>query len=174
LKSALEGCPAWDGAPIEIRFRRVLFAHRGKLLFREGRGTAVHAASFIRRRLIVLEAELLDSSAELRRILLHELAHFAWVRLGNPARNAWSDLLREEWDLAVKGEMGWSSESRKLDLRKGHERRWREYVCESFCDTAAWIWAGEPAGGEVTLGARARKGRKQTFLQLIGSGNVKI
>ncbi len=56
---------------------------------------------------------------ELARILVHELFHFAWVRLGNPARRSYEALVREEWKRRARGELGWSAESRKRALSKG-------------------------------------------------------
>ena len=58
-----------------------------------------------------------------------------------------SDLLDEEFRRGARGELGWSAEWRKLELDAGRHlrprtRRWREYCCESFCDTAAWLYSG--------------------------------
>ena len=57
--------------------------------------TSVHAATFIRQRRIVLDAELLRSDAELRRILIHELFHFVWARLANAVRRSFEELLAQ-------------------------------------------------------------------------------
>ena len=74
-----------------------LKARRGKLLSgKTERGREVHAGSFLRRRRIVLDAALKAKPRELARILTHELFHFAWLRLGNPKRREFEDLLRGE------------------------------------------------------------------------------
>jgi hypothetical protein len=95
------------------------------------------------------------------RVLLHELLHFVWVRAGNARRLKWEKLLRKEWLSGAAGECGWSAEWRKRKLRirdvDGRTRAWREYCCESFCDTGAWIFGGGKK--EVTL--RSRHGRKR-------------
>ena len=67
----------------------------------------------------MLDQELERQPRELARILVHELFHFAWVRLGNPARRSYEALVREEWKQRARGELGWSAESRKRALLKG-------------------------------------------------------
>src|SRR5437867_6912988 len=112
--------PQVSGLPIEITFLPSLSAHRGKLLSGgAARGREVHAASFLRRREIVLDAALKKQPYELARILTHELFHFAWLRLGNPRRRSYEDLLRCEIRHRVRGELGWSAESTKAALRRG-------------------------------------------------------
>jgi hypothetical protein len=128
----------------------------------------VHAGSFIRKREIVLDQELKRQPQELARILVHELFHFAWVRLGNPARRSYETLVRQEWKQRARGELGWSAESRKRALsrdarRAGDLPRWRDYLCESFCDTAAWIYSGVRRHPEYTLAARHRNRRAEWF-----------
>ena len=97
---------------------------------------AVHAGTFLRRREIVLDAGLLACPGELARILIHELYHFVWLRLDNHTRRSYEDLVAEEIRKSARGELGWSAEWRKWDLRRadpaGRTRRWREYCCESF------------------------------------------
>ena len=138
--------PPLAGQPIEIRFLASPRAHQGRLLSEGERGAEVHAGTFLRKRLMVFDLALMRHSKELERILAHELFHFVWVRLGNPRRRSFEDLLAGEVRLGVAGELGWSAESRKSKLRagdrRGRTRRWREYVCESFCDTAAWLYSG--------------------------------
>ena len=92
----------------------------------------VHAASFIRRREIVLETELLRKP-DLPLIFVHELFHFVWVRLGNAKRSSYAALLAKERMAHARGELGESSL-----VRKQIAPETRDYVCESFCDTAAW------------------------------------
>ena len=144
------------GAAIEVRYSRNL---------RDTAGNEAHAATFLRSRLIVLDHDLLSDPAEHRRILLHELFHFAWLRLGNPARRKWEELLAVEWRARVRGEAGWSAEWRKQllsprDLRS-RSRRWRDYCCESFCDTGAVFVGGGNA--EATLGAARLQSRLVWF-----------
>jgi hypothetical protein len=146
----------FDGGKVTIRYRAGL---------RDTAGNPAHAATFIRRREIVLDPRLKSRPREHRRILLHEYFHFAWVRLGNPRRRAWEAYLESEWNSGGRGEAGWSAEWRKQNLSTGdvaqRSRRWREYCCESFCDTAAWL-AG-CVDSEVTLGQTRRLARRRWF-----------
>ena len=144
-------------------------SHRGKLISATtAPGKEVHAASFLRQRRIVLDAELKKQPGELARILTHELFHFAWLRLGNPKRRSYEDLVRGEISKRVKGELGWSAESAKAALTRGdavrRTRRWRAYVCESFCESAAWLLAGGSRHEEFTLQLRARRARRAWFV----------
>ena len=127
----------------------------------------VHAGSFIRERRIALDSGLLGEPRELARILVHELFHFAWVRLGNARRRSFEELLAREIGRQARGELGWSAEWRKGGLRPGDAARrtprWREYVCESFCDTAAWLFANIDSHPEFTLAARHRRARREWF-----------
>lgn len=173
--------PEMEGRPVRVRFRRALIVHRGKLYSRKSGGEPVHAGTDIARRLIVLEQDLATRPDELARILIHEVFHFAWVRLGNPRRQAYSDLLRDEFRRAARGELGWSAEYRKLDLMQACGRRaapedpkWRDYICESFCDTAAWRYSGLRKHDEFTLAARNRKARDRWFAEAIGSRRIFI
>jgi hypothetical protein len=133
----------------------------------ESRGSEVHAGSFIRKREIVFDAALRHCRDEYTRVFIHELFHFAWLRLGNPRRRSYEVLLAGEFRSRVRGELGWSAESRKLGLSAGDRarrtRRWREYVCESFCDSAAWLFSGQAANSEFTLSMRARGHRRLWF-----------
>jgi hypothetical protein len=146
----------FDGRKVTIRYRADL---------RDTAGNPAHAATFIRRRLIVLDPGLKKRPREHRRILLHEHFHFAWVRLGSPRRRAWEAYLAAEWDSGARGEAGWSAEWRKQKLADGdiakRSLRWRDYCCESFCDTAAWIAGG--VDSEVTLGKARRRARLAWF-----------
>jgi hypothetical protein len=140
----------------------------------------VHAASFIKKRSIVLESELLRRKHLLRAILVHELFHFVWVRCGNERRRQFSALLREEILTNARGELGESSETWKDTWRQSGEsrptpndRRWREYVCESFCDTAAWYLSVDRYRLPVTLARRWQRKRAAWFadwLQLESDG----
>jgi hypothetical protein len=130
-------------------------------------GNPAHAATFIRKRLILLDRALRNDPREHARILCHERFHFVWVSLGNPLRLSWEMLLKGEG--RARGEAGWSAEWRKRKLAPSDSidrtRRWREYCCESFCDTAAWVFTG--AENEVTLGKRLLRGRKDWFARHI-------
>jgi len=152
---------------IRVRLEPGLRAHRGKLLTGEGPGVDVHAGSFLRKREIVLDAGLLASPGELARILLHEIYHFVWVRLGNAARLSYEALLLEEIKRGARGELGWSAELRKQPLSandwRRRTRRWREYVSESFSDTAAWLYSGSGPHDEFTLHLAWRRRRRQWF-----------
>jgi hypothetical protein len=138
---------------IEIRYQTGLM---------DTAGQPAHAATFIRQRLIVLDDELRRDPAEHSRILIHELFHFVWIRLGNPRRLAWEALLRAEWHAGARGEAGWSAEWRKRKLTPrdlaNRTRAWREYCCESFCDTAAWLHTASE--NEVTLAPTRLRARK--------------
>jgi hypothetical protein len=152
------GLSGLTGSPLFLSTLPQLTAHRGKLLSAQSeRGTPVHAASFIRQREIVLETELLHMP-RLRLILVHELFHFVWVRLGNSKRAAYTALLAEERKHRARGELGESAAVRK-ELDAGT----RDYACESFCDTAAWIYAARCASAVGDLAPRWRKKRKQWF-----------
>ncbi|MGQ9917248.1 MAG: hypothetical protein ACUVS7_07510, partial [Bryobacteraceae bacterium] len=121
-------------------------AWRGRLHLGKGPGQPVHAASFLRRRWVVLDRELADDPDELARVALHEIFHFVWIRLNNGERRRWEHLIAGETAAGARGELGWSAEWRRNALRQDdlrrRSRRWRDYVCESFCDSAAWAFAG--------------------------------
>ena len=154
---------AFHGPPIRIEFQSRLHAWRGKLLSGGSRGTAVHAAGFLRERRIVLDRALLRNARERDRILAHEIFHFAWWRLGRAVRRSYEELLRREAAQAVRGEMGWSAQWRKDGLQpsdwEARTRLLRDYVCESFCDTAAAYLTGLREHPEITLPARAQRRR---------------
>lgn len=116
---------------------------------------------------IVLDEALRRQPAELARILAHEMFHFVWLRLGNGRRHEWEHLLLTEYTRSARGELGWSAEWRKLRLTAfdgaQRSRRWREYACESFCDTAAWLYAGAGGHREFTLKPRFQAPRRSWF-----------
>ena len=159
--------PPLSGRPIEIRFQADPRAHRGRLHPSGDRGVEVHAGTFLRKRLIVLDLALKQQPGELARIFVHELFHFVWLRLGNTRRRSFENLLAGEVRQRVSGDLGWSAESRKSALRNGdlrrRTRRWREYACESFCDTAAWLYSGVARHDEFTLSRTARQARRAWF-----------
>jgi hypothetical protein len=147
---------------IRISVRPDLKAHRGKLLSgRDQPGTPVHAASFIKRREIVLETRLLKRPAKLKLILVHEAFHFVWARLGNQRRSSFAGLIAAELAGRARGELGESAESAKAgDLKN--------YVCESFCDTAAWMYSGVRSSSEFTLAKRWQVKRRRWFQSQFG------
>jgi hypothetical protein len=144
------------GPLVKVRYRAGL---------RDTAGNCAHAATFIRRRLILLDPELKRNPREHRRILLHEQFHFVWVHFSNPLRRQWEILLESEWRARARGEAGWSAEWRKRKLSHddviSRSRRWREYCCESFCDTGAWFLGRDES--EVTLGPRRLEARSRWF-----------
>src|SRR5665213_1544750 len=127
------------------------------------------AGASIPRRLILLDAAVLARRGEFERILIHELFHFAWVRLSNQKRAAWEQVLARELREQVNGELGWSAEWRKEILTRTDPRlrtpQWRRYACESFCDSAAWMFAGLRAHDEFTLAAASRRLRRRWFVE---------
>jgi hypothetical protein len=174
------GLPSFDGGPVFVCAQPGLTAYRGKLLSRceptqglekglsgEGawRGAPVYAASFVRDRRIVLESLVLTDEALLRLILVHEIFHFCWPRLGNPARAEYKNLLEREFARGARGELGESSQIRK-ELALADQKHWREYTCESFCDTAAYLYAGLAGHAWFRLAARWRNARAVWFRQL--------
>jgi hypothetical protein len=130
----------FEGRAVRILYRRNLA---------DSAGNEAHAATFIRQRVIVLDRELKRNKREHERVLLHERFHFVWVRIGNPKRLEWEGLLRAEIESHARGEAGWSAEWRKRKLSARdiaqRSRRWREYCCESFCDSGA-VYAGARSG----------------------------
>ena len=164
VRRVLLGIPPLEGRPLAIEGAAGLGARRGP----------VHAGSFVRERRIAFDC----TSREFPRIFVHEIFHFVWVRLGNPKRIAYERLLAQEIRAGARGELGWSAERRKRGLRPedaaGRGRRWREYCCESFCDTAAWLYAGIRRHAEFTLARRCARQRAQWFAQNLGSKRLSI
>ena len=117
-------------------------AHRGKLGFGPGPGDEVFAASFLARREIVFDTDLLGHAPDFVNVIAHEIYHFVWRRLPNAERIDWGELLRAE---ARPRHSGLSSRLRYAAYREGNrERQWKDYVCEAFCDTAAALTAPHP------------------------------
>ena len=150
---------------VRVRFQDGLTIGGGKLLGEGESGVEVHAASFLNRRLIILDRALIGRPRELKRIWVHELFHFVWWRMGNPRRQTWERLILREVRAHASGELGWSAEWRKRALSpadyRGRNRRWREYCSESFCDSAAWLLSGIGAHGEFTLAREHRAARRR-------------
>jgi hypothetical protein len=128
----------------------------------------VYAASFIRQRRIVLENSLLADTTALRFIFVHELFHFVWVRLGNRTRGEYSALLLEEIARGARGELGESSGIKKAEIAQHRQVSplsplWRDYLCESFCDSAACIFTRAPGHRGTTLAKRWTAIRRHWF-----------
>jgi hypothetical protein len=145
--------PLLAGSPLRIESARGLRDRRGP----------VHGGAFLRQRRIVLDC----ARSEFPRIFVHELYHFAWLRTGNNVRRSYEALLARELQTKARGELGWSAEWRKNRLQEAdfqrRSRRWREYCCESFCDTAAWLYSGVGSHAEFTLPAHFRERRSRWF-----------
>jgi hypothetical protein len=152
--------PVFAGRPINVVVRKSLGPH--------------HAATSIPQRRILLDSDVLAERGEFERILIHELFHFVWVRLSNDRRREWERLLAKELAGKHPGELGWSAESRKERLASQDIRsrtiRWRQYCCESFCDTAAWMYSGLIRHEEFTLWAKARRLRQLWFQRQFPAG----
>ena len=156
------GLPELFGGPIGVSALPHLKAHRGKLVSGlEHPGMPVHAASFIRHRQIVLETQLLGRPQKLRMIVAHEVFHFVWARLGNRLRAEYAALVAAELKAGARGELGESSEGWKLGVPAGGDLK--NYICESFCDTAAWLYSGARKNPELTLATRWRNRRRAWF-----------
>ena len=145
--------PDLHGAPIQLQRIPGLRDRRGP----------VHAGSFLRERRIAFDC----TASEFPRIFIHELFHFAWIRAGNARRWSFEALVQAEFRSRARGELGWSAEWRKADLDAAdlrlRTRPWRDYCCESFCDTAAWMYSGVTRHPEFTLPERYRKRRRRWF-----------
>ena len=164
LRSVLRRLPEMEGAPIRVETKRKLRDRHGP----------VHAAAFLRERRMVFDC----SRAEFPRIFVHELFHFVWLRAGNAVRLSWEALVDCEHGAGARGELGWSAEWRKQALAAAdgasRSRRWREYCCESFCDTAAWLYSGIRSHAEFTLAARYRARRRAWFRRTIGNRQLPV
>lgn len=124
--------------------------------FGPGPGEEVFAASFLARREIVFASELLDHAPALVEIFAHEIYHFAWRRLGNVERAAWAQLLQGE---TKPKHAGLSSRLRYEEfIERRADRRWKNYVCEAFCDTA---------GAMTQPKSKISSQRKQWFKRLL-------
>jgi len=156
--------PPLAGMPVRIDLVHGLHDQRGP----------VHGGAFLRERRIALDC----TPSEFSRIFVHEVSHFIWLRLGNKARRSFEEVVRREIAAGAPGELGWSAEWRKNALRPrdpgARTRRWREYCCESFCDTAAWLYAGRKRHGEFTLHAPWRGGRRRWFAEVLGKRTLSI
>ena len=156
--------PPLAGRPIRVTIRPSLGAHL--------------AETSIPRRVIFLDRQVLDRRGDFERILIHELFHFAWVRLSNQTRWSWEAVLAAEFSRRSPGELGWSAEWRKNKLsrldRNSRSPKWRRYICESFCDSAAWMYAGLATHDEYTLAAGHRKRRRAWLAKNLATGTLPV
>jgi len=174
-----ESLPPLLGESLFIRFLPSLTADRKRLYSNQPRGNAVHAGTLVRKRRIVLDTELRRKPRELARILLHEIFHFAWVRLNNQTRASYEECIRRELDGRARGELGWSAEWRKGALLEANRvflggPHWRDYLCESFCDTGAWLYSGIARHDEFTLAAKHRACRAKWFQEEFSGRGISI
>jgi len=164
VEALLRRVPAASGAPVWIERVTGLRDRHG----------AVHAGSFLRQRRMAIDC----TRAEFPRVFVHEWFHFVWLRAGNPLRREFEALLAAERRAGAQGELGWSAEWRKRALTaqevRSRARRWREYCCESFCDTAAWLYGGGAKHPEFTLASRFRHRRQAWFAQNIAGKRLSI
>jgi hypothetical protein len=121
----------------------------------------------------VLEQQMVKTPRVLERIFVHEVFHFVWSRLNRSLRDSYADLVRAELARSVKGELGWSAESMKMNLApedvESGTRRWKDYLCESFCDTAGWLYGSAARYSEMTLDRKSRELRRKWFEQHLES-----
>ncbi|HYP14307.1 MAG TPA: hypothetical protein VEQ63_10325, partial [Bryobacteraceae bacterium] len=166
-KALFSRLPKLRGARIYVCYKPSLTAHRGKLLSKSPKGAAVYAGTFLRKRRIVLEEAMLRTPRVLERIFAHEVFHFVWSKLGAPLRNSFEQMIIAELGCRARGELGWSAESLKLKLtvrdREERTRLWKDYLCESFCDTAGWLFGSARRYSEMTLAKRFRDARRRWF-----------
>jgi hypothetical protein len=164
IRALLRRLPPLEGRPIRVETSPGLRDRRGP----------VHAGSFLRERRIALAC----SRAEFPRIFVHELFHFVWLRAGNPLRLSYEHLLRGEQSARARGELGWSAEWRRQALAPADSlrptRRWREYCCESFCDTAAWLYSGVRHHPEFTLARRFYTRRRDWFQKALENRDLPV
>ena len=156
--------PELRGMPVRVEYRPKLTAWRGQLLSKSHKGDVVYAGCFIRKRRIVLDAGMLRTPKVLERIFVHEVFHFVWSKLNHATRHSWDTLIRSEMERGVRGEFAWSAESAKHRVTAqdiaGRTRRWKDYLCESFCDTAAYCFGNTRPHSEMTLAPVVRRSRR--------------
>ena len=126
----------------------------------------------------MLDEQMLRTPRVLERIFVHEVFHFVWSKLRNELRCSYEDMVIDEFENNTLGELGWSAESMKLQLtkwdRKKRTRRWKDYICESFCDTAGWLFGSARQYSEMTLGREERDARRRWFREHVIDGSFSI
>ena len=102
---------------------------------------------------------MLRTPRVLERIFVHEVFHFVWSKLGNRLRASYQELVLDELGCDAR-RTRLVRRSMKLQLAKsdleGRTRRWKDYLCESFCDTAGWLYGSARQYSEMTLGRDQR------------------
>ncbi|HYO82281.1 MAG TPA: hypothetical protein VES20_12830 [Bryobacteraceae bacterium] len=170
--------PELRGHTIRVRYRPRLTAWRGQLLSKSHKGDAVYAGCFLRKRQITLDASMLRTPRVLERIFIHEVFHFVWSKLDQATRRSWDALIRAEVKSSVRGELAWSAESMKnrvtaADMQQ-RSRRWKDYLCESFCDTAAWYFGTVRRYAENTLDRDTRDQRRAWVLANLAERSLPV
>lgn len=164
IRRLLRRLPPLSGAPIRIENTPGLRDRRGP----------VHAGSCLRKRRIAFDC----TRDEFPRIFVHELFHFVWLHAGNPLRRSYEDLLRAEYAAGAASELGWSAEWRRQGISLAHirarSRRWRDYCCESFCDTAAWLYSGVRRHPEFNLSRGFRRLRRRWFQKAVANRELPV
>jgi hypothetical protein len=170
--------PELKGRRISVTYRPMLTSWKGELLSRSHKGDAVYAGSFLRKRRIVLEEQMLKTPRVLERIFVHEVFHFVWSKLNRDLRESYENLIEAELRKSADGELGWSAESLKMKLtradRAARNRRWKDYVCESFCDTAGWLFGTTGRYSEMTLDRASRQERRRWMREHIANRPLSI
>lgn len=167
VREIVASLPEAHGRPIVLAFQPNLHSHLGEVVSKTA-GVEIHAACDLRRRTLIMDSALKSDPAEFKRILIHEIFHFAWGRLGNPARASFTRLIETERERGARGELGWSAQRIKETLGEAPStvsRKYREYICESFCDTGAWFYSGQPEHPEATLAQRYSSARARWFAE---------
>src|SRR5690606_10252556 len=104
--------------------------------------------------------------------------HFVWSRIGHKVRSSFENLILEEFAVSAPGELGWSAESMRLRLteadRLNRTRRWKDYLSESFCDTAGWLFGSARRYSEMTLGRTQRDGRRRWFRENVAERPLSV
>ena len=164
MRAILRRLPPLEGGVIRI----------GTLHGLRDRHGAAHGGAFLRERRMVFDC----TRVEFPRVFVHELFHFVWHRAGNKTRRSYGDLLHDEMRVRARGELGWSAEWRKNALSAGdpvlRSPLWRDYCCDSFCDTAAWLYSGLRGHPEFTLARRFRERRRTWFDKTLEIGQLSI
>ncbi len=176
VSETLASLPKGHGAPIVLAFRPNLHSHLGQVVSKDA-GLEIHAACDLRRRTLIMDSALKADPHEFKRILMHEIFHFAWGRLGNPGRASYAALIAAERKRGARGELGWSAQRMKESLGDSHgpvSRRYREYLCESFCDTGAWFYSGQRSHWEATLAKRYSAARGGWFSEYFRGRKLSI
>jgi hypothetical protein len=176
--AVFERLPELRGKRIHVSFQPKLTAHRGKLFSNAPKGESVYAGCFLRKRRIILEQQMLRTPRILERIFVHEVFHFVWSRLGVTLRGSFEALIASELDRKARGELGWSAESMKLKLtrkdREERNNRWKDYICESFCDTAGWLFGSRRQYSEMTLARTHRERRRRWFEKFLQGRELSV